>query len=109
MALIVGYGVTTLISVVAVLRSDWKALVIAALARSETALPTLLPTIAETLSEPETEECLSTTGGDDEPARLLLAHAGVASPERGRSDRSYASYGSTSPSTAVKAGYQSLQ
>jgi hypothetical protein len=59
-ALIIGYGVTTAIAVVAVVRSDWPALALAALTRSEKAVVAgpsvaVLPVIAETLSEPETE------------------------------------------------------
>ena len=53
-ALIIGYGVTTAIAVVAVYRSDWDALVEEALVRSE-CTQVSLPTILETASEHETD------------------------------------------------------
>jgi hypothetical protein len=64
-ALIVGYFVTTMIALVAVLRSDWQSLADAALRRSEKSVPpgatplppsvTVLPAIVEATSDPETE------------------------------------------------------
>jgi hypothetical protein len=104
-ALILGYGVTTAIAVVAVLRSDWPALAAAALARSEKAVQpapsvAVLPVIAETLSEPETEFTMFADGEGseapsvDERAPLIgglstprSLHSGVSTPTSDTSGR----------------------